>query len=231
MATGTVVITGDRGKLGRCVVDRVQSARGWRVVGLSRRSRCDVRDYAQVKGAVGSALDGDRANALVACAGICRVSPIEEMRPETFMEVMAVNVTGTYNAVKACLDYGLERVVTIGSLLGSFPMGYPDRSAYIASKAAVAGLTRALAVELAPRGVSVNCVAPAHFSLMAAKGSGLLEGALDKSPMGLITPEEVADVIEWLVCDAPPRLTGQVIVVDGAYTLNQFPVRDWWLDR
>jgi len=218
------VVTGHEGTLGRAVTERLE-AQGVDVCGVSRSSGTDVRNE--------EALERnypDHVGAVVTCAGKCIVKPLDEMTIIDWHQVNDINVMGTLLAVRKGVQRGAKRIVTVGSLLGSFPMAYPDRTAYITSKAAVAGLTRALAVELAPEGVSVNCVAPGHFTLMANKGSGLLEGVQAHSPGGLVSAGDAASVIAWLVTDAPAALTGQVIVVDGGYTLSQYPEPRWWND-
>lgn len=235
-----VAITGSTGTLGRAVTERVQhNVRGYPVVGCSRH-RKDFGDMhgvakADVTSPIEVAAWFDKCakrykplRALITCAGIAAVESIEAQSPTDFLDVLHTNVYGTWLCIQNALRVGVERIVTVGSVLGSTPLSYPDRAAYITSKAAVVGLTRALAVELAPRGIPVNCVAPGHFSLMASKAKGLLEGAQGRSPMGLVMPGEVAEVIAWLVADAPVQLTGQVITVDGSYSISGYPVARWW---
>lgn len=233
-----IAVTGATGRLGYEVVGQLWQLwrEGWLVEGMSLHGdeACkffagDVTDPASVLawfGLLAHDYPGQALQALITCAGIAGVSPIQEQTAEEFLHIQHVNVFGTWLCIREALRMGVRRIVTVSSLLGGAPIGYPDRAAYIASKAAVAGMTRALAVELAPRGIAVNCVAPGHFSLMASKAKGLLEAALAKQPMGrLVTPEEVAEVICWLATAAPVSLTGQVIVVDGGYTVNGWPMR------
>lgn len=232
---GTTLITGITGMLGRAVVQSLGN--DCSIIGCSLHGS-DEWDVAEVDvtnpqsvGVWFDALARQKVDihALVTCAGIAAVAPITEQKPTDFQKVIDTNVLGTWLCIREAVKHGVKRIVTVSSLLGGAPIGYPDRAAYITSKAAVAGMTRALAVELAPQGIAVNCVAPGHFSLMASKAKGLLEGALGRSPMGrLVTPEEVADVIAWLVTDAPMSLTGEVIVVDGAYSVGAYPVARWW---
>ena len=230
-----IAVTGVTGTLGQAVAAALRST-GWRVEGCSfHGSRSggvpavDVRDEFLVRTWLASLAAKAGLKALVTCAGVAAVRPALEQSVPDFLRVLSTNVTGTWLCAREAAGLGCERIVTVSSVLGGWPLGYPDRAAYIASKAAVAGLTRALAVEFAPRGVAVNCVAPGHFSLMASKASGLLEGALAKSPTGrLVTPEEVAEVVAWLAVGAPLQLTGAVIPIDGAYTLSQYPLPRWW---
>lgn len=232
----TVAVTGITGTLGRALWPLL-TERGYAVAGCSLHETdewgvvtADVRDPFAVERWFNSLAEaGMNLYALVTCAGVATVEPLLEQGPSSFARVMDTNVNGTWHCVKEAVRHGVKRIVTVSSILGGAPIGYPDRAAYTASKAAVAGLTRALAVELAPRGVTVNCVVPGHFSLMASKAKGLLEGALGRSPQGrLVTPEEVAEVIAWLVAEAPGAVNGAVLTVDGGYSLSAYPVARWW---
>lgn len=230
-----IVISGRTGRLGQAIDKSIHPA-DYRTCGFSKHgftgdpsayARADVRRVDQVRDWF--EFNAQQPYGLVTCAGIAAVEGIEGQTLYDFDESLQTNLTGTWICIKEAVRRGVKRIVTVGSILGSVPMGYPDRAAYIASKAAVAGLTRALAVELAPRGIPVNCVAPGHYSLMASGAGKLLEGALGKSPMGrLVTPEEVAQVVAWLLTAAPAVLTGQVIAVDGGYSVNGFPIPRWW---
>lgn len=223
-----VVVTGATGTLGRWLEGVIRPAADF--TGCSGRGEIDwpavdVRNEKHVAAWMDS-LDTP-PDALVACAGICRVEPSLEQPIGDFREVLDVNVTGTFICAREAVRRGCERIVMVSSILGGTEVAYPDRAAYTASKAAVVGLTRALAVEWAPLGVKVNCVVPGHFSLMASKVKGLLEGVEAKQPLGkLVTAEEVARVIAWLVMDAPDSLTGATIVVDGGYSLSGWPLED-----
>jgi NAD(P)-dependent dehydrogenase (short-subunit alcohol dehydrogenase family) len=231
-----VAVTGITGTLGRALWPLL-AERGYKVVGCSLREvdeygvvAVDVRDPFAVGQWFNSlALAGVNLHALVTCAGVAWISPLVKQDHSSFHHVMKTNVNGTWYCVKEAVRHGVKRIVTVSSILGGAPIGYPDRCAYTTSKAAVVGLTRALAVELAPQGVTVNCVVPGHFSLMASKAKGLLEGALGRSPQGqLVTAEEVAQVIAWLVAEAPAAVNGAVLTVDGGYSLAAYPVARWW---
>lgn len=232
----TVAITGVTGTLGSAVADRFAGT-PWTVRGCARLSsgtydgqwpylvsKVDVTDALAVR----SWFDGMKANALVTCAGVSDVAGIEEQDPSAWREVLNVNLTGTWLCIREAVRNGATRIVTIASIHGGTPTSYPNRAAYTASKAGVVGLTRALAVELAPQGIAVNCGAPGHLPVLmegTAAGQQLLDAAASRTPAGrLVTPKEVADVIYWLCDSAPVTMTGQVLTVSGGYELNTWPI-------
>lgn len=241
--TKTVAITGATGTLGQAVINRFY---GNSSTGLPDNYICvtarnikknyfgfctcvslDVTDERAVRGFFSSI---DPVDILVTCAGVSLVKPSLELIAEEWRYVIDVNLTGTFLSIREAVKHGATRIVTIGSIHGSTPTSYPQRAAYTASKAGVVGLTQALAVELAPQGVAINCVAPGHLPvLMDGTGAGneLLEAARARTPTGrLTTPEEVAEVIYWLCNDAPMNLTGQVIAVSGGFELNTWPISE-----
>jgi len=220
----TIAITGATGTLGKALVDKFCDEHLWNV-GEAHTQNAPVTD--------GAALSRwfrrrGHYDALVTCAGVSLVKPSLEMTAAEWRHVIDVNLTGTFLSIREAVKHGATRIVTIGSIHGSTPTSYPERAAYTASKAGVVGLTQALAVELAPRGVAVNCVAPGHLPvLMDGTGAGreLLEAARSRTPTGkLTTPQDVAEVVYWLCNDAPLSLTGQTVVVDGGFSLATWPM-------
>lgn len=160
---------------------------------------------------------------LVANAGIQRVAPSEEMPREMWDQSLAVNLTGVWDCIQAVapgmLAAGRGAIVTIASM-NSY-RGMPGRAPYCATKTAMLGLTRALAVEWASRGVRVNAVAPGYARtpmVQKAIDEGLLDEAmlLDRIPArDLAAPEDIAAAIAFL-CSADARMiTGQCLPVDG----------------
>jgi 3-oxoacyl-[acyl-carrier protein] reductase len=142
---------------------------------------------------------------------------------------MDVNANGTFFAIREALHRGVKTIITIGSIHGCTDTSYANRSPYTASKGAVAALTKELAVELGPQGIAVNCVAPGHLPYLmkdTEAGQTLLNAARAKTPTGkLTTPQDVAEVVWFLCNDAPANLTGRVIVLDGGFTLNTYPLK------
>jgi NAD(P)-dependent dehydrogenase (short-subunit alcohol dehydrogenase family) len=168
---------------------------------------------------------------LVNNAGIAPAAGFLEMDDGLWEEVMSVNLTGTYNCCKVFLAEMLEakwgRIINIASTVAK--VAYSHISAYATSKHAVLGLTRALAVETAKFGVTVNAVCPGYVDtgltrrnarLMAEKRGRPLDDSLatlaGTSPQKrLIEPQEVADLVLMLASESAKGITGQAINVDG----------------
>ena len=223
------VVTGGGTGIGLAVV-RLLTDRGWRVTaaGLERDEAfpeaarfvdCDVTDAA----AVGRLFDdAGPLGALVAGAAILRFG--EEWRPEVFDRILAVNVTGVLACAQAAADAlqaGAGSVVTIASMWSWF--GNPVAPAYGTSKGAVAALTRSLAVAWAARGIRVNAVAPGWVETRISEGARAdpkRKAEIDaRIPLGRwARPEEVAQVVGFLVSDAASYMTGAIIPVDGGYS-------------
>jgi 3-oxoacyl-[acyl-carrier protein] reductase len=111
------------------------------------------------------------------------------------------------------------RVVNVSSVTGPVA-SFPGQAGYSAAKAAVAGLTRALAIEAGPAGVTVNAVAPGWIATSASTAEEREAGR--RTPLGRPgTAAEVAELIAFLVSDASAYVTGQVLVVDGGNTIQE----------
>jgi NAD(P)-dependent dehydrogenase (short-subunit alcohol dehydrogenase family) len=189
----------------------------------------DVRDDASVRAAVDRAVTALRGlDILVNCAAIYPVAPIETMGPSVMLDVLDVNVAGYARMVQAAIPAltaeGRGRVVNLASI--TFYLGFPDGlGAYIASKGAVLGLTRALARELGPRGVTVNAIAPGAFPTRA---EAIIEdrAAYDiqiLSSQAVKRRGDVGDIaaaVLFLACDAASFITGQTLVVDGGWVFD-----------
>jgi NAD(P)-dependent dehydrogenase (short-subunit alcohol dehydrogenase family) len=189
----------------------------------------DVRDDDGVRAAVDrsiAALAG--LDILVNGAAIYPVGPIETMPSSTVRDVLDVNVAGYARMVQAAtpalISSGRGRVVNLASI--TFYLGFPDGlGAYIASKGAVIGLTRALARELGPRGVTVNVVAPGAFPTRAEE---IIEdrAAYDVqilSSQAVKRRGDVGDIaaaVMFLASDAASFITGQTLVVDGGWVFD-----------
>lgn len=193
---------------------------------------CDVSDPEAVSNAFARAGDASGPVAtLINCAGIVRTSPFGKTVDEVWEALWRTNVMGAVLTTRAVLP-GMRtlpagRIVNIASTAAL--KGYPYVSAYTATKHALLGLTRALALELAETGVTVNAICPGYTdteivadaidTIVAKTGRSEAEAMATftgASPQGrLIQPDEVAGTVLWLLSDAARSVTGQAIVVAG----------------
>ena len=186
----------------------------------------DVRSAADVDRLVETAAADDGLGICVAAAGLNRAGPTLEQPIDDFDLVVETNLRGTYltcrafaGAVEARGRGG--RIVAISSQMGE--VGYPGRAAYCASKHAVNGLVKALAVEWAPTGIMVNAVAPTFVETPLTRP--MLEDetfraeVLRRLPVGRIgTPSDVVGAVVYLASDQAALVTGHVLDVDGGWT-------------
>jgi NAD(P)-dependent dehydrogenase (short-subunit alcohol dehydrogenase family) len=207
--------------------ERVESVAG-EIAAMGRRTLrrpCDVADRASLaalRDAVLSELG--QVDILVNCAGRTRRAPTLEVSDEEWNAILDTNVNGMFRACQAfappMLERGYGRIVNVASLT-SF-VGMQEVAAYTASKSAVAGLTRALAVEWSPRGVCVNGLAPGVFR--TELNQALLDGTergrelLARTPMRRFgRVEELVGAAVFLSSEAASFVNGILLVVDGGF--------------
>ena len=212
--------TGRRAKLVDAVAGEIES--------LGRRSAriaSDVTDSASLE-ALRAACEAElgAVDILINCAGRTVRVPTLEMTDTQWEEILDTNLTGTLRACRTfappMIARGYGRIVNIGSLTSL--VGFHEIAAYAASKSAIAGLTRSLAVEWAKSGVCVNAILPGVFR--TALNEGLLDGTergrelLMRTPMRRFgQPDELAGAAVFLASEAAGFVTGHLLAVDGGF--------------
>lgn len=193
---------------------------------------CDVSDTEQVNRMVRIALETypGGIDILVNNAGVARRKTFADMTDEEWNFTVDINLGGAYRCTRAVLPgmlrRGRGRIISISSLMGC-RWGWPQHAHYSASKAGIEGMTRALAVELGPYGITVNAVAPGFVwtaqstsreHSLGPEGLKVVEGYIPLRRIG--APEDIADVVLFFASDAARYVTGQVLLVDGGVTLG-----------
>lgn len=233
----TVVVTGAAGGIGDAICTAARNL-GAVVVRLDRTQKepvpgflhvvCDITNSEALSRAADFVFSESTGEVcLVNCAGICEAdTPAEEMDESTWDATMNVNLTGTFKACQAfgsrMLRNGEGAIVNITSMSGTHLVNTPQRQvAYNTSKAALAAMTRTLAVEWGPRGVRVNSVAPGYvLTPMTAQRTSLLEHWTAGSPLQrMATPQDVASAVMFLLDPAASYVLGAELLIDGGYTL------------
>jgi len=189
------------------------------------RITTDLQNRSSVEALLTATLERfDNVDILVNCAGKIKRTPTLTMPEEEWQDILDTNLTGTLRACqifgKSMLEKGYGRIINIASL-NTF-VALNEVAAYAASKAAVASLTRSLAVEWSKHGVLVNAIAPGVFR--TALNSQLLDSTprgqelLMRTPMGRFgKTDELVGAAIYLASDAASFVTGQVLVVDGGF--------------
>ncbi|MEW9697757.1 3-oxoacyl-[acyl-carrier-protein] reductase [Paenibacillus sp. SI8] len=183
--------------------------------------RADVSSFQEAEDLVKQTLDTfGKIDILVNNAGITRDNLIMRMKEEEFDQVIATNLKGVFNCVKAVTRPMMKqrsgRIINISSVVGV--LGNPGQANYVAAKAGVIGLTKATARELSSRGITVNAVAPGFIETdMTDKLTPeVREHMLKEIPLERLgQPEEIAKVVRFLASDDAAYMTGQTLHVDG----------------
>ena len=233
-----VIVTGGSRGIGRAAVERFAKVGDsvaflYRAADAAADEVCSTTGAASIRADVGDA--GECAagiarateilggvDILVCSAGIAHINFLDATTDDMWSRLMSVNAGGVFTAIREAVPHMLRqkhgRIVTLSSIWGI--SGASMEAAYSATKAAVIGLTKAAALELAPSGITVNCVAPGVIDteMNAALTESDRAALADEIPLGRFgTPAECAEAIFFLASDAASYITGQVLAVNGGF--------------
>ena len=233
-------VTGGTRGIGRAIVERLK-ADGFKVAaGYSGNEQAAQACAAElgvmvVKGNVGSFEDCRRATEAVSAelgpievlvnnAGITRDGVFHKMTPEQWSEVIRVNMDSVFNmtrhVIEGMRDRSWGRVINISSINGQ--KGQMGQTNYSAAKAGVIGFTKALALENARKGVTVNCIAPGYIDteMVGAMDQKVLDSIIAQIPVGRLGKgEEIADMVSWLCGERAGYVTGCTLSLNGGQYL------------
>ncbi len=226
-AEGAFVMVANRSAdKGEAVAERIRAAGG-----RAAFTACDVGHRESVQRLIASTVDAaGPIDIVVHNAAAFSRDPLDEMGDEALEQVLGVNLKACFYLVHAALPQmrpGAGRVLVTSSITGP-RVAMPNTAHYAASKAGVNGFIRSAALELAPRGITVNGVEPGYIDtpamthLKARFGLDALTRHIPAKRLG--APEEIAAAMLFLASDEAAYITGQTLVVDGGSTLPESPI-------
>lgn len=223
----SAIVTGASSGIGEAIVNRLL-AEGWQVTGISRREvdtphpnftslSVDLNDTVTLSAAL-NALPVPQA--IIHAAGMMAAAPLGELDPAVSARLWGLHIHAAeilFNHFAPRMSAG-GRLVAIGSRTSR---GAAGRSQYVATKAALVGMVRSWAAELAPRGITANVVAPGATQTPMLSAPGRETSPPKVPPMGrLIAPEEVAAMVNYLLSAEAAPITGQELVLCGGASLG-----------
>jgi NAD(P)-dependent dehydrogenase (short-subunit alcohol dehydrogenase family) len=230
------LVVGATGALGSSVV-KVFRREGYEVIGLSRSRpkdwddeyiECDLSDLNSLAAAEAPLRDLGPIDVLVNCAGLGKGGVLGKIDPDALVAVMMTNAIGPALIANHVAPH-MRDGGSIVNVCSNVMSGRVDRTAYAASKAALAAMTKCWSLELAPRGIRVNAVSPGPvdspmFRRRRPVGSAEEAAALARIPLGrLLDPDEVGEFAFFLASPRSGSLTGQIITLDGGENIMVSP--------
>ena len=237
-----VILSGGNSGIGACAA-KLFAAEGAKVVISARRVEaldavaeeirqaggevlaipCDISKPEQCAAVVAKTVETfGTVDVLVNNAGVAGQALFQDITPELWHRYFSVNVDGAFHTIQAVLPHRLHQhagcIVNISSIWGQ--RGASCEVTYSCTKAALIGLTRSLAMELAPTHIRVNCVAPGviNTDMVQVLGQETLRDLAEQTPLGRLgTPEDVAHAVAFLASDKASFLTGQILAADGGF--------------
>ncbi len=191
---------------------------------------CDLSDLKEIPKLIASIINKyGHIDVLVNNAGINMKKEFTDVNDEDFQKILLTNVTAVFSISREVVKHMLEKnikgsIVNISSMASQY--GIPKVIAYTASKSAIEGMTRAMAVELSPKGIRVNCIAPGFIATdMSAKALNndpeRKNKVMGRTPMGeLGQPSDIGAAAVFLATDASKYITGVVLPVDGGNSIG-----------
>ncbi len=236
----TAFVTGGSRGIGAQVC-KVLSENGWKVAFTYKSSEKQAREVSKVTGALAIKADvsspdeirkavfaaekelGD-ISLLVCCAGIAHTGLVQDMTDEQVDKVISTDLTGVISCARAVIPSMIRNksgvIITVSSMWGE--VGASCEAVYSAAKAGVIGFTKALAKELGPSGIRVNCVSPGVIDtdMNSNLSSEDFSALCDETPLGRIgTVQEVASAIEFLASEKASFITGECVKVNGGLVI------------
>jgi NAD(P)-dependent dehydrogenase (short-subunit alcohol dehydrogenase family) len=188
----------------------------------------DITEYSKVEqNILKSVANGQKINGFVHCAGIEKTTPLKASTPAIFKEIFEINVFAAFEiarilSAKHIVDPTGASFIFLSSVKGK--LGDPGKVAYCSSKSALISGVRAMALELARKKIRCNCVLPGIvLTPMTEKLFDTIppetkQKIIDKHPLGLGTPEDVSNLICFLISDQARWITGSEYIIDGGYS-------------
>jgi NAD(P)-dependent dehydrogenase (short-subunit alcohol dehydrogenase family) len=197
---------------------------------LCEAMTCDLSDLSSIPQLINNIIaKHGRLDILVNNAGINMKKEFTEVTDEEFQKILLTNVTAVFSISREVVKCMLEKqikgsIINISSMASQY--GIPKVIAYTASKSAIEGMTRAMAVDLSPKGIRVNCIAPGFIATdMSAKALNndpeRKNKVLGRTPMGQLgEPADIGDAAAFLASDAAKYITGVILPVDGGNSIG-----------